>query len=453
MPPRPRRIGDDASAPSSFRSIARRSGRTPWTCLRSWKPTPRAGWIVLRTGQATQVVLFLALARPLLSDLLIRQLDAGGNLVREDPLTSLGPVSVSGVTTGLPARWTDPAGPWLTHVQPVATFLADPVFSRLLRMVLTIKPEEKTDRIQLLIPNSAPIEPPPGVLLGIIQVCPKADADRQAIDEAVQQGQIETVIGYLNGGSTVPLLTPNTLTVRYDVSTRLVGGSPAGAGSPAQEFRFKTDANPPARLDPYVLGTTPDAEDRYHFYEDVLKVVFNDLAVIQLYAAYGKQMRFALRAADGLPMTTHTITSLDPVPADYLTPYRDFLEDMVAAGQLPCAGSVTHEQHGSWTAPVALRPLMDYTLDVELDPPLPLPPADQPQVPFFRRSFSTSRFPNLAALAPMCSTGASRIGHWRPSWPVCQQPRPLAWQPMRRSRPPWWPPASRPFRRQAQLGS
>jgi hypothetical protein len=199
----------------------------------------------------------------------------------------------------------------------------------------------------------------------------------------------------------VPLLTPDTdyaLKLRYDVSTRLEGGSPGASTSVTQEFRFRTDETPPTRLDPWVLGTTPDDEERFHFTDEPLKLVFNDLAVIQLFAAYGKQLRFALRTADGVPIQTHEISELDPVDAGLSTPYREFLEAMVAAGELPCVGSTTAETQASWTSPVPLRPLMDYTFDVEADPAPTLPPASEPRTPFFRRGFTTSRFASVAEL-------------------------------------------------------
>jgi hypothetical protein len=364
---------------------------------------PDDQWIVLRTGRATRVTVFLAAAKPLLvpDRLLVRQRDADGNLLDARSLVDLGPTPVTGVTTGLPARWLDPAGPWLAHVQPVAMFLADQAFGQLSRVVVTINPAANADRIELLVPNDAPIVPPPAVVVGVVEVCPAAEAERQATDETVKQGQIETLIGYLSGGAAVPLLEPGktyTLTVRYDVRTRLEGGSPSPPASRTEAFRFTTDASAPARLDPWVLGTTPDDEARHHFTDDPVRLVFNDLAIIQLYSAYGKKLRFVLRTADGVPIPTHEIASLDPVDAGLTTPYHEFLEGMVAAGLLPCVGSVSAEKHGSWTSPVPLRPLLDYTLDVETDPAPPPPPSTEPRVPLFRRSFTTSRFAGVAEL-------------------------------------------------------
>jgi hypothetical protein len=118
---------------------------------------------------------------------------------------------------------------------------------------------------------------------------------------------------------------------------------------------------------------------------------------VQLYGADGRKLRFVLRSADGVPIPSHEINALDPADAGLSSPYHEFLEGMVAAGELPCVGEVTvKDNQGIWTAPVELLPLMDYTLDIELDPPAP--PSTQPSTPLFRRSFTTSRFASVAAL-------------------------------------------------------
>jgi len=362
---------------------------------------PDDRWIVLRTGQATEVQLLLAVAPALLAPglLLLEQLDATGAVIDSASVPDLSPTTITGVTAGLPPDWLDPAGPWATHVQPAAQFLADPEFATLTRLLVAIKPHDNCDRLQLRVAEAAPVVDPPGVLVGVVKVCPAIEQARVGTDEAVRQGQIETLIGYLNGGAVVPLLAPAltyTLTVRYEVSARLVGGQPAPQGSRTERFRFKTDASPPARLDPWVLGTAPDDGERYHFTGDPVTLVFNDLAILQLYGAYGRKLRFVLRSADGVPIPTHEIAALDPVDAGLTSPYREFLEAMIAAGQLPCTGSATAESHGSWTSPVPLRPLMDYTLEVETDP-APAVTADA-STPLFRRAFTTSRFASVAEL-------------------------------------------------------
>ena len=104
---------------------------------------------------------------------------------------------------------------------------------------------------------------------------------------------------------------------------------------------FHTRKEPPGRLDPWVLGTTPNHEERFHFYEDPLKVVFNDLAVVQLFAGYGAQLRVSVHAADGLPVAgnehnTISEDNLEAVEGTLTSPYRDELIQMVKRGEISC---------------------------------------------------------------------------------------------------------------------
>jgi hypothetical protein len=286
----------------------------------------------------------------------------------------------------------------------VATFLADAEFAALERWLVTLSPTDKTDRIRIAVPAMTRATNPPEVLVGVVEVCPTAEEERAANDQTIRDGEVTTLVGYLDGDSPVPLLEPGNayrLKVRYDATTHPATGSETTESDKVQEFAFRTDSRAPRRLDPWVLGTTPNDTERSVFWRDPLKVVFNDLAILQLYAAYGKQLRIDLRAADGVPIPIEAITGLDPSEADWWSPYRDVLEGLIGAGLLPCTGSATFPHHGTWTSGIELRPAMAYTLDIVVDPADPAPTgaaADKPILPLFRRSFTTSTFADLAAL-------------------------------------------------------
>ena len=311
---------------------------------------------------------------------------------------------MAGATGGLPAEWIDPVGPWAARVLPVAAFFADAEFAALGRWVVTIKPDTATERIQVAVTRQGRAVSVPEVLVGVVEVCPTAEDNRVASEEAVRDGQIETLTGYLDGDTPVPLLQKGTayrLKVRYDAVTHPASGPDTTEADKVQEFAFRTDAREPRRLDPWVLGTTPNDLERFVFWRDPLKVVFNDLAILQLFGAYGKQLRIELRAADGVPIPHQEVTALDPTDADFWSPYRDVLEGLIGAGYFPCTGSIDFPHHGTWTSGIELRPSMAYTLDVVLVPPNPAPTgaaANKPIVPLYRRSFSTSKFPDIAAL-------------------------------------------------------
>jgi hypothetical protein len=361
-------------------------------------------FLTFNTGPATKIEFLVAVAAAMVDSqaVVFRELNEKGTVLKQSTLQQVSIATVTGTTTGLSAEWIDPNGPWAAEVVPVAEFLAQPQFAGLIRRVVSIKPTKGCVKIEIRIEEKNTNVHPPTVLVGVVRVCSLAEEQRAADGEEIRTGQIQTVTGFLNGGDPVPLLAPNTtytLTVRYDAQSRTNGGPPTTDAGLKQQFRFRTDAEAPKRLDPWVLGTTPDHEDRYHFYEDAVKVVFNDVSVVQLFSAYGRDLRVRLRAADGVPAGEDTITDLAPVAGQVSTPLHDALTALANAGLLPCTGALTGTPpHGSYTSNVPLRPLMAYTFDIVVDPPDPEDPAAVP-TPLFRRSFATSRYASAAALA------------------------------------------------------
>lgn len=358
-------------------------------------------WIRLHTGLSTKVILFLAVARCYYDKLLIRQLDAKGVLLHEGKLASFKTTHITGVSDGLPAEWIDPAGPWKEKVSQVVDFMKSFDFLFVYRLVVTLVPEKTCTTIELCVPDPRPINPPQ-LVVGVVSACSQAEINRVVMEETIQSSQIDTLTEYLNGGDSVALLqkdTNYTLVVRYDADSKAEDGSVTTETELVQRFKFITDKKPPVRLDPYVLCTSPAHQERFFFYKDTIHVVFNDIAIVQLYAAYGKQLRATLHAANGTAIQTYTISTLDPLDATITTPYREALNAMLAAGELPCVGENTiNLPHGTTTLPFPLSPLMSYTLDIELDPPDNAPSPPEAVTPLFRRSFTTGKFASLADL-------------------------------------------------------
>jgi len=374
-------------------------------------------WVTFHTGAAESATFFLAFSRQYseAGRITVRELDAEGTVRREASLFDLPFQQVTGVTNGLPSEWTDPNGPWYDQVLPVATFLADEQFSALIRAVVQLKPIEGCERIQLVTASTADDLEENRVIVGVVEVCSTEERDRVLEGESIQTGEMQTLTDYLTGGDVVPLLAPNqtyTLTVRYDAVSKAQDGSESTEANLQQQFRFHTDAAVPERLDPWVLGMTPDPDEMYHFYADPIQVVFNDLSVIQLFSAYGKNLRFSVRGADGVAVTIDPplIEALDPVSSELSTPLRELLKALIDGGFLPCMGQteIPLPPHGSATVPVTLRPLMAYTFDIEVQPPHVSGNGEAVR-PLFRRSFSTSKFPNLKALVE--EVRARRIRH------------------------------------------
>ncbi|MDC0666395.1 hypothetical protein [Nannocystis radixulma] len=373
-------------------------------------------WITFRTGAGNARV-FMAVDQRLIKagGLRVRQLDATGQILVEEELEDIPTLPISGIT-GLPADWLDPNGPWAADVLPVAQFLAEAQFATLKKILFTVK--NQGERLQLAIPAQfKDYDVPARAIVGVIEVCPQSEKIRWQSETAVADGELKTLTGYLGGGAPVPLLANNTvytLTIHYDAVARDKDGNLTDYAGKSQSFQFRTDDRPPARLDAYVYGSTPQQDEKFHFYEDPVKLVFNDDAIVQLYAQYGKQLRFVVRGADGVPLPTAEVVDMDAVAAEFGAPYREALLALMAKypDWFNCVGgSFTVGHHASWTSPVPLLPCMNYSFDIELDPPYPVPPGDEkkPVVPLFRRSFTTSRFTSLAALID--ATRGRRILH------------------------------------------
>jgi hypothetical protein len=210
----------------------------------------------------------------------------------------------------------------------------------------------------------------------------------------------------------VPLLAKDTLytvTAQYDVTVTEADGSPNDVTDVVQGWRFKTDNKAPAKLDPWVLCTSPEMNDQHVFYEDPVQIIFNDRSIIQLFGAYGYKIEMDLRASDGLPEPSDAPVTTVSVNGVGTASY-DALQDLVTSGQLPCVGLTIDYQNQIFTAPVKLRPLMGYTLDLNTNPSqTPPPDPGTAVVPLYRRTFSTSKYPGMKALAD--DLGASRITH------------------------------------------
>lgn len=378
-------------------------------------------FITLHTGEATFVRAFFSVFARATDAIFIRELDAENNLIQEYRLVDRSPTWITGTTTNLPAEWLAP--PWVTGITAVANFLADTQFSGMQRGWVELKPSEKCTKIQIAIADKNNYQTIHVFILGAIQVCSRLEAIRAATDESIRTGEIKTVQDYLNGGDLVPSLAPNrtyTLTIRYDAESKAEDGSITTESDLIQRAQFRTDAEEPSRLESYVLGTTPMHEDQFHFCDDPIKVVFNDRSTIQLYNAYGKKLRIIVRAADGAPYPQDEIKTLTPIMGSISTPFREALEQLAKQGKIPCTGSILTPSHGSYTSLVKLRPLMAYTLDIELDPPNPdttLPSGNPaPKVPLYRRQFTTSRYGSMAELIADLKT--KRIRHRALTAPV-----------------------------------
>jgi hypothetical protein len=369
-------------------------------------------WIRLHTGLSAQISLLLGIDGSFYKGLtaqtswvVIRERDAAGNLISETNLAAMSPKLIATVAD-LPAAWGATTSPWFADVESIVPYFTS---HGLFAVFLQWKPQPTTAIIEVAVVASN--TPNPSVAVGAIASLPASEVSRYQNAVQLQLSTVKSIQNYLDGGTPVPLLAPGTtytITVNYDVATTEADGTPNSYLGNTQAFQFATDTKPPASLSSYVLCSFPDQGDTFVFYEDPVDVVFNDNSAIQVFSAYGYKLEIDLRAADGLPdvkgapVTTVAINGVG-------TASYDTMLQMIASGKLPCVGSAVQYQNQIFNAPVSLRPLMGYTLDINTSPALPPPPAGTAVTPLFRRSFSTGRYANMQALAT--DLGATLITH------------------------------------------
>ena len=298
----------------------------------------------------------------------IIEVDSAGAYGALHTVESLNPtvLSSTNIASTLPADWLDATGPWYITAMSITDWLFE--LQDMTVMYLEFAPAATATTIEVIV--ITPLTISGTVIIGAIESLSTREAVRAQNSLSIQQSTIEAITTYLDGGTPVPLLEPDTLytiTVDYDANDYEPGSSSPTTTSMQQAFQFKTSATPPTTLEPYVLCSSPTNGNAYVFYGDPLQIIFNDSSVFTLIEAYGQQLIADLHAADGLtessPSSTAVIGSPPPLagingigPATY--------DAMLAlAKELSClGGSISAYQNQCYTAPVALRPLMGYTL-------------------------------------------------------------------------------------------
>ena len=372
-------------------------------------------WLRFDTNHSNRVRLLLGVQPTIFKQIqapaaakliLIRQRDGKHNLISEVTLVSLNPKIINALTD-FPSTWTANPGPWHDETAAVFTFLGS---LKLTQLLVEIKPDPKATIIEVAYLGN--ITDRPTVVVGAIESCPVSETDRYQNGVIVQASTVHQIQTYLDGGSPVPLLekgTTYTITANYDVTVTEQDGSTSETTGVTQAWSFKTDTKIPPKLDPWVLTTSPDQNEKFFFYEDPVDVIFNDRSLIQLFGKLGYQLELDLHAADGLPDTTAAPITTVAVNGVGTAAY-DSLQQLVASGKLPCVGATSQYQNQKFTAPVKLRPLMGYTLDINTNPStIPPPDPSKPVTPLFRRSFNTGKYPSMTALAK--DLGASLVLH------------------------------------------
>ena len=372
--------------------------------------------VVLHLGPFNDANVLLFVRRNFLegNQLVMRVLDASGAELVRVAATAADMVAAK----PLPAHWTDPTGPWVNDVADVLGWAQDPRAGGYLPVWLTIKGGTKADRVEIGLVDTAHNENEakkiavgmgmvPPYFLGAVDALSLAEAARQDSEQTEITNERKVITQILGPGETDDAyLVPGQLYKVTATWTGLRQSDNASAGK-TQTFWFSSDATPPARLDPWVLMTTPSDGEAHAFRLDPIRIVFNTHNVNRLFAAYGKELRVRFTASSANhPKPTAAVPHPFPIVAakiqaagaGILSPWEDALQQAVIDDNLVCIPlDGTRTRQSVVDIPILLDPYTDYHLDVEMvDQGAP---DDAVGTRIYRRGFSTGAYDSLSHFA------------------------------------------------------
>lgn len=319
----------------------------------------------------------------------------------------------------LPPSWTDASGPWAGDVADVMTFMAaQQKLGRYFAALVELPDHKDAARVEIGLQRRGDANQ--GLLvpcfLGAVEVLRMSEFVRHDFDDTTIKVEQKFVTDALSAGSaTHALLHPSAL---YRLSLEWSGkrASSGTTGGDTQHFWFRTDDKPPARLDPFLLMTSPGERESHVFRARAIDLVFNTTGIAQLWGVYGTTLKVRIQAASGKHPPGQTPGALSQFTLDkevfapagnhVLSPFEEALVQVVSA--LPCIPvDGSRERQSIVTIKVPLHAYTDYLFDVVAVGANEAVTADTDFV--FRRRFSTGAFETLADLA--ASVGAVAVAH------------------------------------------
>lgn len=398
--------------------------RKGWAA-RKFKPGPFDDAVVFRTGSFEYATFYLLVTRQLLENprLVVATCAADETVLATRPIT---PSDVIPPAT-LPATWIDQNGPWLDEAFRLVQHQLAFKEQGYLGVVVTVKKVPGCDHIQIGLPPQDPKfhqglgrRPFYVAAAEVMRTAEVIRFDYETSESGKKKGVIQ---GVLDGDTDDhALLVPNTLyevRVEYDAE-RDPATSPAVTAG-AQSFFFKTDADPPKRLDPWMLCSIPEEGEKHFFTEEDISIVFGTSNVVRVFDAYNKRLQVRVKASSFRPsipkpgfkhpfVITDKVSdpvkpALQPVKAQVLSPWETALETVLADSCIPISGERT--RHSKTTVPIPLELYTDYVMDIEMVDKNAPEGASGPYV--WRCSFSTGGFATIAEFAR--SFSIARIKH------------------------------------------
>lgn len=351
--------------------------------------------VVVHCGAIVAGALLLLAHRELPSEptpgrgLVLRLLDREGGEIDRRAVSNADAVSVS----GLPARWTDTTGPWADPVAHVVSHAGLMLGQGYFPYLVRLDKQEKLDRIEIGVlhepdPQAAKKREQAGrpYYVAALEFTRWGEATRESWDEHQikrNRGVLEQLLGPDSGD--VALLAPDQLyhlRTTVSVTARDAAGTESSGGTQMHDFWFRTDADSPKSLEPWMLCTLPAADEAHFFCREPVKLVFGTNDVDKLWAAYGKELRVRLKAASfaqvNQPGIVHPLPVvhdlgggggvqplLQNVAASVMSPFEGALTDLLGTIG-PCIPvDVNRPRHSELTIPIPLAPYTDYVLDIE----------------------------------------------------------------------------------------
>jgi hypothetical protein len=362
--------------------------------------------IIVESGDVTNARCLVCTnaRRKVMEFMRLRAFDANSALVQDIKIPGV-PVNAF---SDLPARWRDPAGPWLNDVRRVFDLLAGDFKETHALFLVDYSPPAPIARFELIYQPADPLtelfRDPPAAILGVVETLTRAEVERQTAEEHHSNEMIQVVVNSLEEGDKRPLFAPDTV---YTVTVK-VTGQIRKADKPnevktkhfTEQFRFRTGSAAPKRINPWVLAMLPENDAASHFSEDPVQFIFNDASVVQMFKGFGRTLTAVLRKANGNPLSERPaidVPNLQPIKGIIASPYAATMAELIP--DLPCIpGVVETEQHQVFTVDIPLERGTSYILDIESSPP-----PDDPLTPLFRTTFITSRYTGAGELAGIVS--------------------------------------------------
>ena len=378
-------------------------------------------------------LLLVAVPRGLLEgQLLLRSLAADGTELARVPLTP-----GSFVNPGsLPAPWLDPAGPWADPVfQAVSVFqsvVATAVTNIGAYVLALAKPDVRPGTTTVQVGwQPAQVKPdalPPFYVVAV-QAGLAGDETRYSWDvgtRSADQAALSAALGHepddhalLQAGAAYTVAVSWHAEWIDQAPQPSAAASGTNAGAVTQSFAFQTEdaGRAPARLDPWILSTTPGDGEHGVFCDDPTRVVFATQKTADLFAAYGDTLELLVRSASGNhpqpggPRGTGGLVARVPVNPvvlgaggrRVLTPWEQAVRDVVLPGA-PCVAAGSRDEHSVVEVDYHFEPCTDYLMDI-----VRRPTAGGDDLLVFRRGFTTGRFRSLEEFAG--TFAAVRVTH------------------------------------------